>query len=330
MGRVQRFLGREGGVLSVVLERIASGGRGQMDRSAPSMTAGVSPGVPGGSPEVFLLVGGETGHSPTPAIWNTIFRAAGRRWWFEARDVPVDDLAGIWAGIRGGTLAGAFVTMPHKLLAARVADEHDDHVRRCGAANLVIRRDAVLTAFNTDAAALERIAEGRRFAHAVVLGAGGAAKAAMSGLYRRCDRLSIVSVDEAEAAELSRLAEEGFEAVDVAYWGQREALARRADLIVNATPLGMVGLDAEPPVSADVLNSDTWIYDFVYRPDGSMTPLQSAGVWAEAQVSDGLAHLEEQAVLALPMLGLDPGLAELIREQVEVAMSRPPLRWGGR
>jgi shikimate 5-dehydrogenase len=89
----------------------------------------------------------------------------------------------------------------------------------------------------------------------------------------------------------------------------------------------MAGLDAEPPLPPASLGPDSWVYDFVYRPDGSPTPLQTAAREAGARVCDGAAHVETQAVLALPVLGLDASLGALVAERTEAAFGRRPQRW---
>lgn len=279
------------------------------------------------TPEIFLLIGRPTGHSPTPAIWNAVFRAAGRAWRSEACDVLESELPLIFAAIRTGALPGAFVTMPYKSQAARAADQCDEHVRRAGAANLLLHREGELAAMNTDAAAVHRLVDGQHFAHGVILGSGGAARAAMSGLLGRCGWLTVTSLDVPGAEDLASRAEGGFRTVAIAEWKDRGSVASRADLIVNATPLGMAGLQTESPLPPGSIGARTWVYDFVYRPDGTRTPLQSAAVGAGAQVSDGLAHLESQAILALPALNLDAALADLISRQARATLSCVPLRW---
>jgi shikimate dehydrogenase len=278
----------------------------------------------------FLLLGRPTGHSVTPGIWNAVFEAAGRPWQFETRDVLEEELDGLFEEIREGRVPGAFVTMPYKAHAARAAQRKDDHVRRSGVANLVLPDRGGLAASNTDAAAVQWITDGRRFAHGLLLGSGGAARGALSGLVGRCDRLTIASLDAPGAHDLARRVEREFGNVDLADWERRASIAHDADLVVNATPLGMIGLDGEVPLPPEALGPRTWVYDFVYRPDGSLTPLQSVAASVGAPVSDGAAHVEAQAILALPVLGLDGSLSVLVSERTEAAFSRPPLRWAAR
>lgn len=303
---------------------------GEMDGSRTGPAGTASGAGPLAAPGTFLLVGETTGHSPTPSIWTALFRAAGLPWRFEARDVAEHELGSVFAGIREGVLPGALVTMPYKPHAALAADRCDGEVEQSGVANLLVGESGELVASNTDVAAVRQLTAEHRFTHAVILGSGGAARAAMTGLYGKCARLTVASIDDEGAAELVRRSRGGFESVDAVSWRDRAAIAREADLVVNATPLGMVGRDDDTPLPGRSMSSRTWMYDFVYRPDGAMTPLQSVALWAEAQVSDGLAHLQAQTITALAVLGLDPDLASVVSERIQAAVHRRPMSWGDR
>jgi shikimate 5-dehydrogenase len=279
-------------------------------------------------PGTFLLVGAPVLHSVSPAIWTSVFTAARRPWRFEARETQASELPELFASIRAGEPLGAFVTMPLKAPAAAAADRRDEHVERAMVANLVLGDSGDLIARNTDAAAVASLIGDRRFDHALVLGSGGAARAALSGLRDRCGAVTVVTPEPAESAALAACAQDGlWPGARAAAWSDRAAVAQESDLIVNATPLGMIGLDAESPLPPGSMGPRTWVYDFVYRPDGAMTPLQSTAVWAEAHVLDGLAHLEEQAVLALPALGLGSELGAAVSQALTACVVRPPLRW---
>ncbi len=108
---------------------------------------------------------------------------------------------------------------------------------------------------------------------------------------------------------------------------ERGAIAARSDLIVNATPLGMAGRDEPSPLAAGELRPGARLYDLVYRPDGSATPLQAAALEAGAEVVDGLAHFEAQAVASLPHVGLAPRLAGDVTPAVAQLAGRAGRRW---
>lgn len=292
-------------------------------RTGKSMVAG------GGAPHSgrYVLVGSRTAHSPSPALWNQVFRAAGVNTELEARDTAPADLPQVFADVRAGTLRGAFFTMPFKEDAARAADAADDCVRRSGVANLLLPRDGQLTSHNTDVLAVSRLVQGRRFERALLLGSGGAARAAAAGLVGHVGQLVIAGPDAEQVGRLVAMTRDAYSVVAGDTWSRRDRLAAESDLIINATPLGMSGDELEAPLPASVFGVDTSLYDFVYRADGSPTPLQAVALAGGGAVSDGLAHLEAQAMCALPFLDLsaefEPALVRALAETV----GSDPRRW---
>ncbi|MDO8186513.1 hypothetical protein Q5424_24155 [Conexibacter sp. JD483] len=277
----------------------------------------------------FALLGNPTGHSPAPRMWNGLFARAGVEWRYAAHDVRPGEL-GFWVDVlRCGTLSGAHVTMPLKAQAADAADVRDADVERAGVANWLALEHDELTARNLDVAAARALIGERRFEQALVLGAGGAARGLLTALAGACDAVAIVSDDAEGAAALARQANGWFAAAAARPWQQLGALAARSDLIVNATPLGMAGRDEPSPLAAAELRPGARLYDLVYRPDGSATPLQAAALEAGAEVVDGLAHFEAQAVASLPHVGLAPALAGDVTPAVARLAGRAGRRWRG-
>jgi shikimate dehydrogenase len=276
----------------------------------------------------FALLGLPTGHSPTPALWNRLFAVAGLPWRYDAHDVEPAALGGWLARLHTGALAGAHITMPHKRPAAQAAEARDEQVARAGVANWLAREDGVLTARNTDAEGARRLIGERRFDHVLVLGSGGAARALLSALHGRAGAVTICSMDGAGAAELVVLAAPWFARVVTRPWAERDAAAAAAaDLVVNATPLGMGGRGDASPLAPGALVATTFLYDLVYRRDGDPTPLQRAALAAGAPVVDGLGHLEAQAVTCLPYMGLDAALAPEIGAALTALVGRAPRCW---
>jgi len=275
----------------------------------------------------YVLLGQPTGHSPTPALWNRLFEAAGLPWSYAAHDVPAAEIDGWFDALRGGGLAGAHVTMPHKAAAARAADARDERVRRTEVANWVARREDALVAHNTDAEGAALLLGPRRFAVVAVLGSGGAARALLDALDGHADEVTILSVDAEGARALARRAAAWLPTVRVGDWDARARVAARAELVVNATPIGMDGDPSPPPLPAAAFGPDAHLYDLVYRGDGTATPLQEAARAGGAAVVDGLAHLEAQAVTCLPHIGLDRALAPLIGPTLTELVGRPPACW---
>jgi 3-dehydroquinate dehydratase/shikimate dehydrogenase len=201
-----------------------------------------------------------------------------------------------WLGFRGFS-----VTIPHKENALRHLDECGgrltDDARRVGAVNTIaIDDDATLTGHNTDLAAAVACMEAAcgggvdalRGRHALVLGAGGVARAVVAGLIDRGASALIANRTDARATALA--AEFGGAAVA---WAQRHRSASRADLIVNCSSVGMWPNVDQSPISADAISHGPAVVDAVYRP--RKTRLLSDAMARRCVTVDGLAMFARQA-----------------------------------
>ena len=183
----------------------------------------------------LAVLGKPVAHSLSPVIQRAALDFAGIDGTYVRREADAEGMREAAAEIRTGRLHGANVTMPHKGLAARLADVRSEVVVRCGGANTLWREEGRLIAHTTDP-------DGVRFAWAhaglpedapvLLLGAGGAAAAALTALaVRSCS----VSARREEAARdlVERVAPDA----SVVSWGRSVAGA----VVVNATPLGLAG-----------------------------------------------------------------------------------------
>ncbi len=179
-----------------------------------------------------------------------------------AFDVPPEDLADAIAGVRALGLEQIAVSIPHKEAVMDLVDDVDEHARRIGAVNTVTRRDGRLVGSNTDwlgsNRALERETEiaGKR---AVVLGAGGAARAVVFGLLERGAEVHVLNrtVERAE-----RLAKE----LGASGAAEISALADLDhDILVNTTSVGL--REDVSPVPAEMLRPGSVVMDAVYDPE---------------------------------------------------------------
>ncbi len=213
---------------------------------------------------------------------------------------------------------GANVTVPHKEAALAVCDELDPLARRIGAVNtIVVGEDGRLIGSNTDAFGVTenlRRHSPWRSGHdpAVVLGAGGAARAACVALLDA--GAASVRIANRTGLRAEILAEElgaGVEAVD---WDQRHAALDGATLLVNATSLGM---DGQPPLEIDLsaLPASAVVCDVVYVP--LETPLLAAARARGNPVVDGLGMLLYQAQPAFEAwFGVRPEVDDELRRFV--------------
>src|SRR5579864_7382764 len=154
--------------------------------------------------QALWLLGHGVAHSPSPAMQNAALHACGLDWEYAIRDVAPGSLGTVLAEMRGGAARGANVTIPHKRAVAAVCDELVGDARLTGAVNTVVVDGGRLIGDNTDALGLESALRAESLwpdagAVAVVLGAGGAAAAAVLALQRAGARIH-VAARRAEAA----------------------------------------------------------------------------------------------------------------------------------
>jgi shikimate dehydrogenase len=193
---------------------------------------------------------------------NAAFRALGLDWSYELLDVPPDELPVAVARLRLQDAAGANVTIPHKQAVMSHLDGLDPEALRARAVNTVAREGARLVGSNSDVfairGAIERVGLEPRDAAAVVLGAGGSARAAA------------VALDGAHLTFVSRHPDDADLPGRVVAWGDPSVpkLVRSADLLVNATPLGR---REEMPLRPAALPRHGAVIDLVYVTGG--TPL---------------------------------------------------------
>lgn len=203
------------------------------------------------------------GHTRSPAMHNAAFAALGVDAVYVAFDVAPDALGDAVRGARALGVRQFAVSLPHKETIVSHLDDVDETARRIGAVNTVTRTDdGRLVGTNTDWIGAVRALEAEvalRDTRAVVLGAGGAARAAVYGLQARGARVRVLNRTPARARALAdALGADGsgpLEALDRAPW----------DVLVNTTSVGL-GEDASP-VAAESLLPGTLVMDTVYEPE---------------------------------------------------------------
>lgn len=240
----------------------------------------------------YAVLGDPVAHSQSPRLFNRVFQELG----IHARYVKVrlDDAARLREVFSTLGLSGASVTIPHKEAAVAWIDAPDEAVRAIGALNTVVSREGRLEGHNTDVlGAMEAIRDAarRKWSHgvygmrALVLGAGGAARAAAWGLKSDGARVTIAS----RTFERAKAAAEAL-GCDYLPWARLEEA--RPQVIANATPVGMDG--ATSPYPREFLKRDQVVFDFVYTPRN--TPLLRDARAAGAEVADGVDMFLRQAV----------------------------------
>jgi shikimate dehydrogenase len=232
----------------------------------------------------------------------------GEEWSYEAIDVVPEDFEARVRAMPDEGFAGANVTVPHKEAALAVADVPSEVAREIGAANTLVFAAAEVRAHNTDAdgflAALPESPAGKR---ALVLGAGGAARAVVWALKREGAEVEVWNrtAERAErlCAELGGRAIEGVDSGAGATPGGKPAASGRPayELIVNTTAVGLRGEDpfAHLPLAKDGFAAGQTVVDMVYGDAPS--PLLDAPGAAGATTVDGIEILVQQGALSLQL-----------------------------
>ncbi|MDI3281258.1 MAG: shikimate dehydrogenase [Bacillota bacterium] len=230
--------------------------------------------MPGASTGLVALLGDPVAHSISPAMQNAAFRTAGLDLVYLAFRVPAEELGAAVAGLRALGAVGANVTVPHKVAVLQWLDELSPEARLLGAVNTVVREKGRLVGHNTDAYGFRRALEeglGRLPRTAVIAGAGGAARAAALELARAgAARLTVVNRTPERGQALVEEVRRHFpgcraEALPLGV-EMAEAL-RGAELLVNATSVGMWPHSEEPPLlDPDWLPPGLVVCDLVYNP----------------------------------------------------------------
>jgi shikimate dehydrogenase len=241
------------------------------------------------------VCGWPVAHSRSPAMQEAALKAAGLEGWrYLKLPLPPELFSETARALPAAGFRGINVTIPHKEAALAVADEASAAARGIGAANtLTFERDGAIHADNTDAPGLIE-ALGDAWAPAgrtaLVLGAGGAARAAVWAL---------LGAGAADVAVWNRTPERA-RALAAQLGGRAVKRPGAAEIVVNCTSVGLADPDATfkaLPLQADSLDAGSCVVDMVYREGG--TRLLEAARTRGADVVDGLEILVAQGAASL-------------------------------
>ncbi|WP_336055057.1 shikimate dehydrogenase [Nitratireductor sp. CH_MIT9313-5] len=256
-------------------------------------------------------------HSRSPLIhgyWLEKYELDGS---YEAIDVAPEDFAHFLHTLHEQGYAGGNVTLPHKESAFKIVEKLDGAAEKIGAVNTIWLENGHLCGSNTDAygfaANLDQQMAGWDSARtAVLLGAGGAARAVIHALQERgFDEIRIVNRTEARARDLQAR----FGGTTSAHsWEALDDLLASTDLLVNTTSLGMAG-SAPLSISLDPLPDHAIVSDIVYVP--LQTPLLADAQERGLRTVEGLGMLLHQAVAAFERwFGVKPEVTGELRQRI--------------
>ena len=272
-------------------------------------------------PRAACLIGWPAAHSRSPLIHRYWLRKLGIAGGYVIEAVPPDELQDFVFRLALRGFVGANVTLPHKERVLSLSTP-DARARAIGAANTLWFADGELRATNTDVEGfisnLDACAPGwDKIDEAVVLGAGGSARAVLFGLLGRgILRVHLVNRTRARA---EALVDAFGDKVLPAGWEAIADLLPRAKLLVNTTSLGMRG---QPALDLDIarLPADAVVADLVYVP--LLTPLMIAATARGLRTADGLGMLLHQAVRGFELwFGQRPQVTAELRALVEADLT---------
>ncbi len=269
------------------------------------------------------LIGWPVGHSKSPAMHNAAFQAAGIDGFYALLPVHPSRVDEAVRGLRALGFRGANVTVPHKQAVIPHLDELTPEARAIGAVNTIIveARDRLIGT-NTDAWGFARDLEalGLKWAtltgkYALILGAGGSARAVAYALASRHIRVHIVARRPEQAQALAQalapyLPDRGL--IQPHPWSQLADLAPMVELIVNCTPVGMTPhTDVSPWPDHIPFQPHQVLYDLVYNPRRTRLMAQAKAHGARAW--GGLGMLVFQGARAWELWTGYPAPVEVMR-----------------
>lgn len=235
-------------------------------------------------PGIFGIVGDPVSHSRSPEFHNRRFAENELPWLY--LPFPCKDLAALFAFAPAFGVLGFSITHPHKEQAAALVQDAEPEVKQLNSCNTVCRRDGKWLGTNTDVQGVRAILQGvpRRCRRAILLGAGGAARAAAAAVRPLVEQLVVLNRTPEKAAELAQRYQ--------ATAGPLEAFGRSGcDLVIQATSCGM--REGEAPVDASLLKPGCVVIDAIYEPAETTLLQQARG--RGCLVINGVKWFEAQA-----------------------------------
>jgi 3-dehydroquinate dehydratase/shikimate dehydrogenase len=279
---------------------------------------------------VYGVVADPVGHSLSPVVHNAALAAAGIDAVYVPFRVPAEQIDEFLSSAGRWPLAGLSVTIPHKESVLRHCRVEDDLVRSIRAANTLTFSAQGIAAHNTDATAAVESLEaalrdqetrldgaGERVKTALVLGAGGAARAVAFGLRQRNVDVTVAARTLDRARKIA--ADVGCRAID---WAQRYRL--EYDCLVNATPLGMHPNVDETPYESQHLRPYMVVFDTVYNPENTLLVKEARQIGCRTVT--GVDMFVRQAAIQFRIWhGRDPDM-QVMRDALKraTASAKPP------
>ena len=258
------------------------------------------------------IIGYPIGHTLSPIMQMAAINAANLDYSYIAIPVQKGKLIFAVDGLRALDFRGWNVTIPLKSAIAPLLDSLDADAKMIGAVNTVVNDGGMLTGYNTDVngflTALSEVEFMPDECNAVVLGAGGAARAVIWGLCKR--NAGHISIGVRNPEKYKAIIEEFnvFDAIEIFHWESDEFKEQleQADILINTTPIGMMpNIDEMPPIDVSLLPEGALVYDIIYTP--AKTKLLAKAEELGYPILNGMTMLLYQGVEAFRLFtGVEP------------------------
>jgi shikimate dehydrogenase len=258
-----------------------------------------------GRTKVCALIGYPVDHSLSPIIQNASFRHLGLDYVYVAFNVQPEELKGAILGVKSLGIYGLNVTMPHKISIIQYLDELDVDAKRAGSVNTILNLNGKLIGYTTDGIgalnALKYAGVDPSGKKIVILGAGGASRSISFALAKWACEIVVLNRTLEKAMMLvndvkrALGAETNIRASQFNDENLRMEI-ENADILINATSIGMKPKEAETPVKREFLRRDLVVFDIVYDP--LETKLLREAKIIGAKTIDGLSMLIHQGAVS--------------------------------
>lgn len=257
----------------------------------------------------YAVIGNPIAHSISPRLHNNAFEALGINSVYSRYLLDISASASeLRQKFFALGLSGANITVPFKEIALECADAQDELAKKIGSANTLVLNAGNIQAFNTDAPGfMMAIAEFKDIKNALIIGAGGTARALAHALKASGAAVSVLNRSTSRAGAFS----------EFCFFTTQDFKASKYDIIVNTTPAGLTfdGLPCDESLLNELFSSAKYAFDVVY---GRKTAFLSLAKEKNLKAKDGLEMLLYQAVLAFEHFSGKKNE----REKIEVAMRK--------
>ncbi|MFW9879233.1 MAG: shikimate dehydrogenase, partial [Candidatus Thorarchaeota archaeon] len=252
---------------------------------------------------IFCVIGHPIEHSMSPTMWNPALRELELDYIYVAFDVHPDSLENAINGVRSLGIKGVNVTLPHKKTVIKYIDEVDPIALKIGAINTIKNEEGILKARNTDAGGAKKslLDKGIEISgkNILILGSGGVSRAIAYILAEEANKIVLTDLIEGRATAVAKEIKDNMKVDIEGKMNNQDNIKKfikKADILINATPVGMHPNVDETPISRNLLHDDLYVFDVIYNPLETRLMKEAADI--VCVTLGGLDMLVNQGILA--------------------------------